>query len=474
MTIRLHWPTEFGTITQRFLDRPGYYSQFTYWGVDGQRYHLPGHEGIDIEAPLGSKVLACADGVVSSIRLDGNTNPQTMPYGNQVRIRHAGGYETIYAHLQQVLVQRDRPVRAGDVIGLADNTGNSSGSHLHLTLKKKGATLANETIFMNDIIDPTPFLVPFSEETIISRWQPNHPLRGLHGDGAAHWMLENGVQGWAVETVYSMGMLDNPVRLDFRAHADAGVRVIARWNFSWATADGGMGTFPVRARYTDFVRWCVRSIRASRGVWGHVIGNEPNRAGERPDYRSAADPGTPILPSDVTFVYNAVWNQLSIETRVSPPAVDPTNIETMDPLEYWRAIVQDLSGAEFFALHGYSYGSTQLVNSTERFHHLPWQYHSFRMWEPLAKVLYDSPYVRAPLIITETNHLMRIDNRRGWDPEADAWVRAVYDYVRRWNQGPGDQYVHGVCLYRFEGDDWEIKDKPRLITAMRDSGAQPI
>jgi hypothetical protein len=474
MSIRLRWPTEYGTVTQRFLDRPGYYSQFSYWGVDGERHQLPGHEGIDLEAPLATRIFACADGVVSSVRLDGNANPMTMPYGNQVRIRHEDGYETIYAHLKEVHVHREDTVSAGDLIGRAGDTGNASASHLHLTLKKQGATLAGETIFMNDIIDPTPFLEPFSEESIVRRWQPDHPLRGLHGDVAADWMLNSGVKGWAVETVYSMGNLDNPRPVDFSAHAEAGVRVIARWSFSWARSEGGLGTFPVRARYTDFIRWCVRSIRASRGVWGHVIGNEPNRAGERPDYVNADNPGTPILPSDVTFIYNAVWNQLSVETRGSPPAIDPTNIETMDPLEYWRAMLPDLAGAEFFALHAYSYGSDQPVDSSDRFRHMPWQYHSFRMWEPLAQVLYDSPYTRTPIIITETNHLFRTDNRIGWDPGADQWVRQVYDYIHRWNQGFGDQYVHGVCLYRFEGDDWMISNKPRLLTAMRDSGAQPI
>jgi hypothetical protein len=474
MSFRLRWPTEFGTITQGFLDRPFYYGQFKYWGVDGQQHSLPGHEGIDIEAPMGSKVFACADGVVSRVRLDGNLNPETMPYGNQVRIRHEGGYETIYAHLATVDVQENDHVRAGDPIGRANSTGNSTASHLHLTLKKKGATQAGETVFKNDIVDPTPLLEPFSTDTILRRWQPQHPLRGLHGDGAAKWMRDNGVQGWAVESVYSNGDLNKPGRASFVSHSEAGVRVIVRWNYSWAKADGGLGTFPPRAQYTDFIKWCVESIRASRGVWGHVIGNEPNRAGERPDYVDGANPGTPILPSDVSFIYNAVWNQVPVEARVSPPAIDPTNIETMDPLEYWRAIVEDLAGAEFFALHGYSYGAQQAVDSDDRFHHMPWQYHSFRMWEPLAEVLYGSAYARAPIVITETNHLLRRDNQPGWDADADQWVRDVYDYVYRWNRGLGDQYVHGVCLYRLAGDAWAIEDKPRLMGALRDSGHLPI
>ena len=123
---------------------------------------------------------------------------------------------------------------------------------------------------------------------------------------------------------------------------------------------------------------------------------------------------------------------------------------------------------------GYSYGSQQAVDSDERFHHMPWQYHAFRMWEPLAEVLYESAYSRAPIVITETNHLLRADNQPGWDADADQWVRNMYDYVYRWNRGPGDQYVHGVCLYRFAGDVWAIEDKPQLMGALRDSGHLPL
>jgi murein DD-endopeptidase MepM/ murein hydrolase activator NlpD len=47
-------------------------------------------------------------------------------------------YHTIYAHLSRIDVQVDQNVAAGDLIGLADNTGNSFGSHLHLTLKIDG------------------------------------------------------------------------------------------------------------------------------------------------------------------------------------------------------------------------------------------------------------------------------------------------------------------------------------------------
>lgn len=151
MAFRLRWPTQHGTITQVFGANPQVYNKFG----------LPGHEGLDFVAPLGSEIYAVADGFVSDIRLDGNSSPMQLPYGNQVRVQHDDGYETIYAHLDQVVVVRGQVVRAGQLIALADDTGNSTGSHLHLTLKKKGATQAGQTSYPHDIVDPTPLLDPF-------------------------------------------------------------------------------------------------------------------------------------------------------------------------------------------------------------------------------------------------------------------------------------------------------------------------
>ncbi len=151
MTIRLRWPTQFGTITQAFGVNPQVYNKFG----------LPGHEGVDFMAPMNSEIYAAAEGLVSDIRLDGNSDRLGKPYGNQVRVQHTDGYETIYAHLAEVVVTRGELVQSGQLIALADNTGNSTGSHLHFTLKKTGATNAGHTSYPYDIINPTPFLEPF-------------------------------------------------------------------------------------------------------------------------------------------------------------------------------------------------------------------------------------------------------------------------------------------------------------------------
>ncbi len=137
------WPTEFRHITQQFGANPQNYAQFG----------LPGHEGVDIQATHGSKIFAVAPGQVKVVE----TDPEKHAYGVHVRISHQDGYETIYAHFQQALVKEGDEVNAGDLIGLADNTGNSFGSHLHLSLKKKGAKIDD---WPPGYVDPTPFLLP--------------------------------------------------------------------------------------------------------------------------------------------------------------------------------------------------------------------------------------------------------------------------------------------------------------------------
>jgi murein DD-endopeptidase MepM/ murein hydrolase activator NlpD len=152
---KLLWPTEYHVITQRFGANPAYYYRYTYEGV-----RLPGHEGIDLRAYYGSKIFACANGVVKL------TNASyTNAYGFQIRIDHQNGYETIYAHLKEIHVKVGQYVTVGQVIGLADSTGNSTGSHLHLTLKKDGAQTYGYVPgvpvalpYPLRIIDPLPYL----------------------------------------------------------------------------------------------------------------------------------------------------------------------------------------------------------------------------------------------------------------------------------------------------------------------------
>ncbi|MDF1512656.1 MAG: peptidoglycan DD-metalloendopeptidase family protein [Anaerolineae bacterium] len=165
MAFNVLWPTAYGKITQRFNENPEVYNKFG----------LPGHEGLDFRAPDGSEIFAVAGGFVSDIRLDGFSDPMLKPYGNQVRIKHDNGFESIYAHLSQVVVTRGQYIIGKQLIALAGNTGHSTGAHLHFSLKKHGATQRGETAYPYDLVDPEPYLESFRDEGAREPVPPESP-----------------------------------------------------------------------------------------------------------------------------------------------------------------------------------------------------------------------------------------------------------------------------------------------------------
>jgi murein DD-endopeptidase MepM/ murein hydrolase activator NlpD len=88
-----------------------------------------GHNGWDISCPSGTEVYACMDGEL--LYTDNGTG-----YGRDVRIRNKErGIEVVYGHLEKSLVPNGR-VKEGDLIALSDNTGFSTGPHLHFGLRR--------------------------------------------------------------------------------------------------------------------------------------------------------------------------------------------------------------------------------------------------------------------------------------------------------------------------------------------------
>jgi hypothetical protein len=101
--------------------------------------------GIDWGIPTGTSIKAAQVGTVTVVRSD------ATGYGTHVRIEHTEGrvkYTTIYGHLMKTNVEVGDVVNAGDVIGKSDNTGNSTGPHLHFEIRRG-----------NKPIDPAPLLV---------------------------------------------------------------------------------------------------------------------------------------------------------------------------------------------------------------------------------------------------------------------------------------------------------------------------
>lgn len=82
------------------------------------------HSGIDISTPLGTKIVAPANGVVVECARKGG-------YGNALIIDHGFGIVTRYGHLEGYNVRAGQRIQRGEVIGFVGNTGRSTAPHLH-------------------------------------------------------------------------------------------------------------------------------------------------------------------------------------------------------------------------------------------------------------------------------------------------------------------------------------------------------
>jgi murein DD-endopeptidase MepM/ murein hydrolase activator NlpD len=105
------------------------------------------HTGIDLAVPLGTPVFAAADGVVVQAGPMTDSSGDLVGYGNYVIVEHAGGLQTLYAHLMSWVVQRKQTVKRGQLIGLVGSTGNSTGPHTHFEVRVE-----------NTPVDPDQFL----------------------------------------------------------------------------------------------------------------------------------------------------------------------------------------------------------------------------------------------------------------------------------------------------------------------------
>ena len=86
------------------------------------------HQGLDIAAPRGTPIYSTADGVVTFVG-------RQRGYGIVVKIRHAFGFETIYAHNSRARVNVGQRVSRGDRIADMGSTGRSSGNHVHYEIR---------------------------------------------------------------------------------------------------------------------------------------------------------------------------------------------------------------------------------------------------------------------------------------------------------------------------------------------------
>ena len=96
----------------------------------GFTYAAGKHSGIDLVGVNSKQIHAIAAGTVIRSGYD------PSGWGNYVVIAQTDGYSCIYAHLNKRSVKVDEKVKAGQAIGVEGNTGNVTGAHLHLELRK--------------------------------------------------------------------------------------------------------------------------------------------------------------------------------------------------------------------------------------------------------------------------------------------------------------------------------------------------
>jgi murein DD-endopeptidase MepM/ murein hydrolase activator NlpD len=99
--------------------------------IDPFTNQIAWHDGTDFPAPIGTPILATANGIVIKAGWAGD-------YGNLVEVRHPNGFITRYAHAQEISVQVGQAVKKSQVIGKSGSTGRSTGPHLHYEIVREG------------------------------------------------------------------------------------------------------------------------------------------------------------------------------------------------------------------------------------------------------------------------------------------------------------------------------------------------
>lgn len=147
-------PVQFSRISSRYnLNR-----RIAYYGNK-----VRPHRGTDFAAPVGTPILATADGVVSKSEYRGGN-------GNYVKLRHSGTYETQYLHMKARNVKAGQHVSQGDVIGWIGMTGNTSGPHVCYRFWKHGKEV-------DPFKDDTPFSQPLPKNLHQSYYESQSPLK---------------------------------------------------------------------------------------------------------------------------------------------------------------------------------------------------------------------------------------------------------------------------------------------------------
>lgn len=105
-----------------------------HYGEVSRLYRGRPHNGLDIGTPVGTPVLAAADGEVVAVDDNDRSRWSKYQYGKYIVIKYQNNLANIYGHLSQQSVSVGQKVNRGQIIGYSGNTGYSTGAHLHFGL----------------------------------------------------------------------------------------------------------------------------------------------------------------------------------------------------------------------------------------------------------------------------------------------------------------------------------------------------
>lgn len=218
----------------------------------------------------------------------------------------------------------------------------------------------------------------------------------------------------------------------------------------------GQGTYTKPHEVNLYVDRAIRYILGCQGVYGFIVGNEPNHENE-----GAFDPH--YAAAVFSLVRNAVKSQNS-RVRLITPGLAPYH--RSDVVSYGKAMhseIARLGGADGVALHAYTRTANPVdISSTETMAApLLGQFRGFLTYRDQLSTVAAS-YQKTPAFITE------FDELDGWKDENVGIFPAAVAEVRRWNREASHQQIHSLIAYRWPNyDRWGIEGKAGVVADFR-------
>ncbi|RLC77307.1 MAG: hypothetical protein DRJ03_17560 [Chloroflexi bacterium] len=336
------------------------------------------------------------------------------------------------------------------------------------------------------------YLKPFTPSTHrTARAGESAYIYGIHDRYSRDLLKSAGATGWvlfthAIGTDYQGAGGD---RSTYYEWANDGFGVIARLNYGY----GSSGTIPEPHQYNDFARTCAAFVERSidphnpKGgchIW--IIGNEMNNPREYPGNHDGAG-GRPITPESYADCFNRAYRAIKRayqdfpglsppDSIVVPGAIDPYNAVAGCNGNWFTRMLRRIDALDGIALHAYTHGAAPgLITSTQLFgqerhppirfpdKQLSWQYYHFYAYRTYMDLI-PGKWRDAPVFITETDQV-----QKNWTNANSGWVKKMYAEVNDWNSNPNRQRVYCALLFRWETNEWQVRDKENVLQDFKEA-----